>query len=192
IGSGDVTGPQIARKVLEMERPELSTQEVDAIKIKPAATPLVVDASNGVSIQGMGGLLVNLARCCHPVPGDPIIGYVTRGRGVSVHRRDCPNVNLSVEGERYLDVSWGSLQKEQMYPVPIEVIAYDRNGLLKDVTTVISDEKINISAVHVDTRQDIATIQLTLQITTMDQLARILTRIERLRSVVEARRRNVL
>ncbi len=190
IGSGDVTGPQIARKVLEMERPELSTQEVDAIKIKPAATPLVVDASNGVSIQGMGGLLVNLARCCHPVPGDPIIGYVTRGRGVSVHRRDCPNVNLSVEGERYLDVSWGSLQKEQMYPVPIEVIAYDRNGLLKDVTTVISDEKINISAVHVETRQDIASIQLTLQITTMDQLARILTRIERLRSVVEARRRN--
>jgi GTP pyrophosphokinase len=190
IGAGDITGPQIARRLLEQENPLLSTQETDVIKVKPAATALVVDAGNGVSIQGMSGLLVTLSKCCHPVPGDPIIGYVTRGRGVTVHRRDCPNVNLSVEGERYLDVTWGKPNVEQLYQVPVEVIAYDRDGLLRDLTTVIADEHVNITKVSVETRQDIASLQLTLQIASMDQLARILTRIERVKNVVEARRRS--
>lgn len=193
IGAGDINGPQIARKVLEMERPELTTQEADEIKVSPAPMPLVGDASNGVSIQGMSGMLVSLAKCCHPVPGEAIIGYVTRGRGVSVHRRDCPNIIALPDGEkdRQLDVTWGTIQKEQSYAVPIEVIAYDRDGLLRDLTTVIADDHVNISKVSVDTRQDIASIQLTLQIASMDQLSRILTRLERVNSVVETRRRSV-
>jgi GTP pyrophosphokinase len=192
IGAGDVTGPQISRKVLEIERAALTAHETQEVPIKPAPMPLVVDAANGVSIQGLGGMLVNLAKCCNPVPGDSIVGYITRGRGVSVHRLDCPNIvhMPDYERERQLDVAWGTIHKEQSYAVPVEIIAYDRDGLLRDLTTVIADDHVNISKVNVDTRQDIASIQLTLQIASMDQLSRILSRIERISSVVEARRRS--
>jgi GTP pyrophosphokinase len=188
IGSGEITGREIAGKVLEQIQPKLTTQEIDTVKIKPAPKPA---ATGGISIQGVNGLLVTMAKCCHPVPGDPIIGYITRGRGVSVHRLNCSNVNLDVESERgrYIDVTWGTLEKEQCYDVPLEIIAYDRGGLLRDVTTLIADEKINISAVNVETLQDIATIHLTIQIADMSQLGRILARIELIRNVVEVRRR---
>jgi GTP diphosphokinase / guanosine-3',5'-bis(diphosphate) 3'-diphosphatase len=190
IGAGEITGRDIANHVLEHEKPKLTTvtQEVEAFKVKPA--PLVVDASHGVSIQGMGGMLVSLAKCCHPVPGDAVVGFITRGRGVAVHRQGCPNmVNLAEsERSRLIDVDWGSAQQELVYPVPLEVVAYDREGLLRDITTLISDDKINISHVSVETAQGIATIHLTLQIGDMSQLSRILTRIERIRSVVEVRR----
>jgi GTP pyrophosphokinase len=188
IGSGEITGREIAGKVLEQIQPKLVTQEIDSVKLKPAPKPA---ATGGISIHGVNGLLVTMAKCCHPVPGDPIIGYVTRGRGVSVHRLNCSNVNLDLESERgrYIDVTWGTLEKEQCYDVPLEIIAYDRGGLLRDVTTLIADEKINISAVNVETLQDIATIHLTIQIADMSQLGRILARIELIKNVVEVRRR---
>jgi GTP pyrophosphokinase len=190
IGAGEITGRDIANHVLEHEKPKLTTvtQEVEAFKAKPA--PLVVDASNGVSIQGMGGMLVTLAKCCHPVPGDTVIGFITRGRGVAVHRQNCPNMANLAESERsrLIEVDWGAAQHELVYPVPLEVVAYDREGLLKDMTTLIADERINISHVSVDTAQGIATIHLTLQISDMSQLSRILTRVERIRSVVEVHR----
>jgi (p)ppGpp synthase/HD superfamily hydrolase len=106
-----------------------------------------------------------------------------------VHRLTCPNVNMSIESGRYIDAQWGTLTKEQFYPVPLEIISYDRDGLLRDITTLIADERINISSVKVDTQQDIATIHLTLQLVDLTQVARILSRIERVNSVVEVRRR---
>jgi GTP pyrophosphokinase len=190
IGAGEITGRDIANHVLEHEKPKITsiTQEVEAFKPRPA--PLVVDVSNGVSIQGMGGMMVTLSKCCHPVPGDSVVGFITRGRGVAVHRQSCPNmVNLAeTERSRLIEVDWGSAQQELVYPVPLEVVAYDREGLLKDMTMLIADERINISHVSVDTSQGIATIRLTLQINNMSQLSRTLTRIERIRSVVEVHR----
>jgi GTP diphosphokinase / guanosine-3',5'-bis(diphosphate) 3'-diphosphatase len=189
IGSGEITGRELSARVLQHENPKVETKETEVTPIKTTSAPLLVNASNGVSIGGMGGMLVNLAKCCSPVPGDAIIGYTTRGRGVTVHRLTCPNVNMSIESGRYIDAQWGTLTKEQFYPVPLEIISYDRDGLLRDITTLIADERINISSVKVDTQQDIATIHLTLQLVDLTQVARILSRIERVNSVVEVRRR---
>ena len=153
---------------------------------------MVVDYSNGISIQGTSGLLISLAKCCSPMPGETIVGYITRGRGVTVHRAECPNVatTSTQEAERLIDVTWGKVKDEQRYSVPVEIVAYDREGLMRDISTVIADEKVNMSTVQVDTRQNIATFQLTMELADLQQLARVLTRIECIPSVVEARRRN--
>jgi len=139
---------------------------------------------------GTGGLLVNIANCCKPAPGDDIVGYITRGRGVTVHRRDCANILSLRDPERLIDVEWGAPDDEQRYAVPVEIIAYDREGLMRDISTVIADEKVNISEVSVTTRQEIAEFRLIMEITSSQQLTRILSKIEQLRSVVEAYRSN--
>jgi GTP pyrophosphokinase len=126
------------------------------------------------------------------MPGDPIIGFVTRGRGVTIHRSDCANVVNTKETERLIDVSWGGAQEAQRYQVPLEVVSYDREGLIRDITTVIGDERVNISDLRVTTRGDIATIHIVLQIGNNRQLARILAKIEGIGSVVEAYRCNSL
>jgi (p)ppGpp synthase/HD superfamily hydrolase len=141
--------------------------------------------------MGTGGLLVTLARCCSPMPGDEIVGYITRGRGVTVHRRDCSNIQSINDPERLIDVSWGGTAKERRYSVPVEVIAYDREGLMRDIITVISDEQVNLSSASVSTRQNIATFLMTMEIEDNRQLTRILSKIESVRSVVEARRCNM-
>jgi guanosine-3',5'-bis(diphosphate) 3'-pyrophosphohydrolase len=186
VGAGDVNGGQIANRILEMERREREAQEQAVLKARPPS--VAVDPSSGISILGTDGLLVNLARCCHPMPGDKIIGYVTRGRGVTVHREDCPNI--AGEPERLIEVSWGRANNEHRYSVPIEIIAYDREGLMRDISTVIADEKVNMSTVNVTIRQNIATFHLTMEIANMTQLTRILTRLENINSVAEARRRS--
>jgi GTP pyrophosphokinase len=125
------------------------------------------------------------------MPGDQIVGYITRGRGVTVHRRDCANVQNIVDTERLVEVTWGRDAREQSYSVPVEIIAYDREGLIRDISTVIADEQVNLSKVEVSTRQDIATLYLTMEIAQNQQLTRILNKIEYIPSVVEARRRNM-
>ena len=148
------------------------------------------DASHGVKIMGAEGLLVNMARCCGPAAGDSIIGYITRGRGVTVHRDDCSNVHNISDTERLIEVTWGSVSDEQTYLVPIEVVAQDREGLLRDISTIIADEKINITTVEVVTRQQIATLYITLELGDNHQLLRVLDKIEGIPSVHEARRVN--
>jgi GTP pyrophosphokinase len=193
VGAGDINSSQIANHILEEERKARQEQEmVDMLKPKPTTTPLPVTPSNGsVNIMGTGGLLVNLARCCNPMPSDKIVGYITRGRGVTVHRQDCSNMLAQLEPERMIDVTWGQVAKEERYSVPVEIIAYDREGLMRDISTVIADEVVNMTSVNVSTRQNIATLQLMIEIGSVDQLTRILTRLERIDNVVEARRRNM-
>jgi len=123
--------------------------------------------------------------------GDDIVGYITRGRGVTVHRKDCTNIQSHSEPERLVEVSWGHLPTEQKYAVPLEIIAYDRDGLLRDISTVIADEKVSMSKVGVTTRQNIATIQVTMEIANFQQLTRILNKMERIQNVIEARRRSM-
>lgn len=192
IGAGDVTGAQITHRVLEDE--ERRRKQVSDFKeeiLKPRTRPsLKVDTSHGVNIMGTGGLLVNIAKCCSPTPGDGIIGYITRGRGVTVHRTDCPNIQNIPDTERLIDVSWGGDTHEHIYTVPVEIIAHDRSGLLRDISTMIADEKVNISGVDVTTRHYIAKLCLDIEINDKYQLARILTKLEQIPNVVEARRRN--
>ncbi len=191
VGAGDINGGQIASRILDMERREQEAQDRLTLKPRPAPSGMMVDSGNGINVQGTSGLLISLAKCCNPMPGDPITGFVTRGRGVTVHRADCPNVNGGSDAERLIDVNWGPVKNEQRFSVPVEIVAYDREGLMRDISTIIADEKVNMSTVNVSTRQNIATFQLTMEFADLQQLSRVLTRIENIQSVVEARRRNV-
>jgi len=193
IGAGDVTESQIMQRVLEDEREqrEKDQEVMDRINRRTRhASSTVVDGSNGVTIQGTGGLLVNIARCCNPAPGDAIVGFITRGRGVTVHRVDCPNFQAITDTERVIDVSWGGVTPEHKYVVPIEIVAQDRPGLLRDITMLIADERINISTVEVDTRTNVAMLYVSLEISDNHQLARVLSKIDCIPHVFEARRVN--
>lgn len=185
IGYGDISGDDIAQRILEAE------QEAVGEGTAPPTAP--VDASDGVEILGIGsGLLINLARCCNPTPGDEILGYITRGRGITVHRTDCKNVINTNEPDRLIPVSWRRMETTKTYPVPVMIVAYDREGLMRDIGAVIADEKINMSNVSITTKQNIATFLVTMDITDVNQLTRVLNKIERLPNVVEAHRRTAV
>jgi GTP pyrophosphokinase len=143
-------------------------------------------------VQGVEGLLTNLGKCCTPVPGDPIIGYVTKGRGVTIHRANCPNIQrtLSKGANRIIDVSW-TVQQERSYPVKMQIVAYDRQGLLRDVASLVSDEHVNIADVSVVTgqKENIAVITATLDVRNATQLARLMTKLDRLPNVREVTRK---
>ena len=133
-----------------------------------------------------------MARCCRPVTNDPIIGYITRGRGVTIHRKDCGNI-LRLEGDdrdRLIEVEWGAASVEG-YLVDIVVEAYDRAGLLRDITALLADEKIHLSGMNTvtDERDGMARMTLTVEISDIGHLSRVLTRMGQLPNVVEARRR---
>jgi GTP pyrophosphokinase len=146
-------------------------------------------ASGQVSVMGVGDLLTRLAPCCHPAPGDEIIGYITRNRGVTVHRASCPRVLAEQETERLVQVEWGPAVAHSTYPVAVVVNAWDREGLLRDVSAAISEERVNITAATVTSGSDrSATIRITLGITSIEQLSRVFSRIERVRGVVDVSR----
>jgi GTP pyrophosphokinase len=190
VGFGDITGAQIATKVLEAERKNQREMAANADVLATTGEHQTqpVNASDGIDIMGDGGMLINLGRCCNPAQGDQIVGYITRGKGVTVHRADCPNVINSTERERFINVSWGRAV-EKTYPVPVIIVAYDREGLLRDIGGVVANENINITQVNVNTRQSIATFQVTMEIEDTTQLSRVLAKIEQLPNVLEARRR---
>jgi len=139
-----------------------------------------------VTVLGLKGLLTNFAHCCNPAPGDEIVGYITRGRGATIHRRDCPNILRVDDRDRLIKVGWG--ESKTTFPVPVRIKAYDRNGLMKDVSTLISDEGINITRVSVDTARNMAVFDLTLEVRDILQLSRVLDRLENLPNVLEAQR----
>jgi GTP pyrophosphokinase len=180
LGTGDLHGRQIAARVLEEEQAEHNK------KMPPTEPPKGVVRSDEISILGTRGLLTNLARCCRPAPGDPVIGYITRGRGATIHRQDCPNVLYHKEPERIIKVAWG--QAQQTYPVSVRITAYDRDGLMKDVSTLVAEERINMASLSVATKNSIATMEITMDISDVEVLSRVLARIEQLPNVIEARR----
>ncbi len=190
VGYGDISAPSIATKVLEADRKAQREAAAEPLAPSAEAPTRPVNASAGIDIMGDSGMLITLARCCNPVRGDPIVGYITRGKGVTVHRADCPNVINSLESERFINVNWGS-SVERAYPVPIVITAYDREGLLRDIGAVAANESINIAELHVQTRNSIASITLTMELESLDQLSRVLAKIEMLPNVIEARRRVV-
>ena len=191
IGSGDINTSQIAGRILETEQKARLEQEREdglEVLIRPRLTPHP-SADTGVRVDGMSGLLINLARCCNPMPGDPIVGFITRGRGVSVHHENCTNIKALDEPERLLEVSWENTDSLRFYRVPISIIAYDRAGLMRDISTLLADEKINLSEVAVSTKQEVATFQLTMEISDLTRLSRVMTRVEDIPSVIEVFRR---
>ena len=181
VGSGDIHIQQIVSKIAEM-RPREEAEE-ERLAFTP---PLLEPTVEGIQVQGTGGLLTRLAYCCRPLPGDDIVGYVTRGRGVSVHRRDCPNILRLSDTERLIEVSWGA--PPQTVPTAIQVTAYDRPRLISEISNIIGAEDINISAISQDVRKNIATLYITIHVNNMAQLSRVLIKIARLPNVIEAHR----
>ena len=120
------------------------------------------------------------------MPGDQIVGYITRGRGATIHRQDCPNILRRKDKERLLQVDWGKVVRT--YPIPIKVKAYDRQGLMGDISTLLDSEGVNIGDVSVNLNRSLADLNLVVEVKSLDQLSRILTRIENLPNVMEAQR----
>jgi GTP pyrophosphokinase len=177
IGCGDVHLGKIIARVVEKQEPEL-VQTVPPSAGRPAET------GEEVSVLGVSGLLTARARCCSPAPGDPIVGYVTRGRGVTIHRRDCPNVLRVADKERLIQVNWG--QERRTYPVSVRIRAYDREGLMRDVSSLVANEGINMPSINATTKNSLAVLNLELGVTDISQLSRVLNRLEALPNVLEA------
>ncbi len=176
IGYGGVSLHHVAARLtpLVQEQEELARPAVEA----PAAP---VYTSN-IEVLGTGDLLTQLARCCNPVPGDPVIGYVTRSRGVTVHRRDCHNVLHEDEPERLVEVEWGG--GGQLYPVAIRMEAWDRVGLLRDIGSIVAEDKVNMQGVRTQEHNDRSvSVYITLLTTGVDQLTRLLGKLETVRGV---------
>jgi GTP pyrophosphokinase len=177
IGCGDIHLGKIVAQVVKEEEPEL----VLPIPTLPAERAA---AGEEVSVLGVSGLLTARARCCSPAPGDPIVGYVTRGRGVTIHRQDCPNVLRVADRERLIQVGWG--QERRTYPVSVRIRAYDREGLMRDVSSLVANEGINMPSINATTKNSLAVLNLELGVTDISQLSRVLNRLEALPNVLEA------
>ncbi len=189
IGYGDITPQQVANRLLQEEQARQQREELERTLPETVPKPPERSVRTGISAGGVDGLLITTARCCNPVPGDDVVGYITRGRGITLHRRDCPNVLNNLDRDRLIEVTWRAEQRDA-YPVRIRVLAYDRPGLLRDISTIVSEEGINIidAYTHTDPKKHIAEILATLEITNAEQLSRVLNRIERLPNVIEVRR----
>ncbi len=179
IGCGDVSVSKIVNKLGDLGR-----EKQDPLLVPNAPEPKENDGS--VSVLGLKGMLTTFARCCKPVPGDDIVGYITRGRGVTIHRQDCPNILQKTDKERIIKVNWG--QAPKTYPVPVEIRAYDRQGLMGDISNVLNEEGINIIDVNLKVSHHLAALNLVLEVGDIAQLSRVLTRIENLPNVTEAHR----
>ena len=180
LGSGGITINQVVARLTP--RQEERTTEGSPI---PAVGP-----ASGIEVMGVGDLLTHLARCCAPLPGDEIIGFITRTRGITIHRKDCRNVLNEDEPERLIRVNWGATK--QLHPVRLSIEAWDRVGLLRDITTLVSADKVNIASVVTHENDDgTVTIQLTLFTTGVDQLSRLFTKLEEVQGVISVTRASI-
>jgi GTP pyrophosphokinase len=155
--------------------------------------PKAKKAPQDIQILGVGNLLTQIARCCKPLPGDPIVGFITQGRGINVHRQDCTNIlNVTEKSrQRIIDVSWG--EKTSTYPVDLHLQVYNRDGLLRDITNLLSSEKINVVGLQTISQKDSleADIHLTIEITGVTQLQKTLERLKQVPNIIRANRRNI-
>jgi GTP pyrophosphokinase len=187
VGRGDINASQLARAVHQITG-EQARPAAEIATVKPKAS-----GGGDIHIRGVGNLLTNYAGCCKPAPGDAIVGYITLGRGVTIHTRDCPNV-LSMDEEsrrRLIEVAWSGGTEQNTYQVDIEIEAIDRQGLLRDISTVLANEKVNVLATntHSDRNSLMARMLVTVEVADTDHLSRVLSRVGQLPNVLEARRR---
>lgn len=189
LGAGDVRLAHAVNLAQQLLEPERGNEQLELIPRK--AQGFKPGKRGDIQIQGVGNLLTQMAGCCQPLPGDPIVGYITLGRGVTIHRQDCPTAlqQTAREPERMIQVSWGPVPV-QTYPVEIVIKAYDRSGLLRDVTQVLLNEKLNVLAVNTRSNKEdnTASMSITVEIPGLDALGRLLARIGQLPNIIEARR----
>lgn len=189
VGYQGITAALIATRLTEQVRKTMQKEQELAKTLEEVKYDAPEKASHkrdlGVRVEGVDNLLVRLSKCCNPVPGDQIVGYITKGRGVSVHRADCPNVQTDEAKERYLKVYWENHQIDQrQYHVDLEISGYDRRGLLNEVLQAVNETKTNIT--HVNGRSDrnkMAVIQITILIHNTEHLRKIVERIKQIKDI---------
>ncbi len=197
IGFGGITAAQICtrltekyRKIMEEQSLQLTNEVKEVKAVKASLAERKPRPTHGVSVKGVDNLLVRFARCCNPVPGDSIVGYITRGRGVSVHRADCQNVPIGTdeEGQRIIEVEWSD-SAEANYSVEIEITGHDRRGLLNEVLQAVSESKTNISAVSGRSdKNKMSVIHMTIMIRNIDHLQSVVDKIKRVKDVYSVQR----
>ena len=197
IGYGGITTGQVTNKLLEQAKKEAkaaaAAERLERLEEEQQSRPENRGNGKGVIVEGDTGMVVRFARCCTPLPGDDIIGYVTRGRGVSIHRKDCPNIgDLLMDPERVVRAEWANNAKSS-YTATIQVVADERTGLLMDVSQVLAGMNISITAMtaKVDkANQSIIQIQLSFDVSSTEQLNNIIKSMRKVRSVKEVYRVN--
>ncbi|MGY0401337.1 RelA/SpoT family protein [Carnobacterium jeotgali] len=197
IGYGELTALVVANRLTEKERRdrdnEKKIQEVTSIELKTKKEPekIKIKHEGGIVIQGIDNLLIRISRCCNPVPGDEIVGYITKGRGVSIHRKNCPNVIAAKDAEnRLIEVEWeDTTSKSQDYNAELQIIGYNRSGLLNEVLQIVNSMTKNLNNVNgkVDNNK-MATITLTVGIQNIHQLDKIVEKIKSIPEVYSVRR----
>ncbi|WP_394200275.1 GTP diphosphokinase [Shewanella waksmanii] len=192
IGGGDVRLNQVVNHVQSrMRANEISDEDVVEDLVKKSTSKPVKKGKGQVEVNGVGNLMSHIAKCCQPVPGDEIFGFITKGRGISVHRADCEQVKelMRVHPERAVDVVWGE-NYSGGYKIKIRILANDRSGLLRDLTSVLAAEKSNVLAMSSssDVKTQTAIIEIELELYNLDGLSRVITKLAQVEGVSEARR----
>jgi GTP pyrophosphokinase len=190
IGRSEVAVGQVARQVGE---PRIDEQKEPAAKPRhPAPAKRRPPSRTEVIVEGVADLMTHMAQCCKPVPYDEILGFVTRGRGVTVHRKDCANLAKMPEQEmaRLIDVHWADQSLDAAYPVDLLVIAADRKGLLRDTSSVFADEGIDVVGVNTasDRTKDLATMRFTVEVKDVAELKHVLVKLGQIPDVLDVRR----
>ncbi|MFC5603993.1 RelA/SpoT family protein [Sporosarcina koreensis] len=192
VGSNGITAQQVVNRLAEKIRRERDQQDAIDKIVSDMKTPQQVRTTeSGVIVRGLENLLIRLSKCCNPIPGDEIVGFITKGRGVSVHRADCPNILTDEDSDRLIDVEWAvdSNNERKEFQVDIEISAFDRQGLLNEVMMMVADSKTPIVAVSGKADRDkLAKISMTIKITDISHLHRIVDRIKQIRDIYSVQR----
>ncbi len=194
LGSGNARLQQVINHFTQIENKLKPKEEIDPqslVRHTPTQKKLAVD-SNGITVSGVGNLLTHMAKCCQPVPGDSISGFITQGRGISVHRSDCEQFAnaLSQQPEREVEVQWGNEDNKQSYQASAQIIGSERQGLLRDISTIIANERVSIIGMesHTDNAKQTVSMNITMEVPSSELLLRILEKLRQLDDVVEVRR----
>lgn len=191
VGYGGISAPQAVQKILEEYKKNVKFDKTELEGARgEQRTKRKTKVFEGVKIDGVDNVLVKFSRCCNPVPGDKIVGYITRGRGVSIHRQDCPNViNNVYDRERLIEVKWDGFIKEKSFPVEIEASGYDRPGILSDVLDILGNMNTSIDSVNARaSKNGIAVIDLILEITDKQHLDNVIQKLKKINGIFEVRR----
>jgi len=194
IGYGGIMLNQVIPKLKEMykqavKEEKVTTEEV-LVHTKQYKPKQEKNDAQGVKVKGIDNILVRFAKCCSPVPGDEILGFITRGRGVTIHRTDCINVTKEEEDsvDRFIEVAWDG-GRQISYQTEIQIIASDRKGLLSEITNLLSETKLTVTAVNARTNKEkIAVINLTVEITNIEQLDKLINKIKTMQGVIDVYR----
>ncbi|QGX92256.1 GTP diphosphokinase [Tatumella sp. TA1] len=195
IGCGDIRQNQMVNflqaKVYKPSAEEEDQKALEQLTQKSANNQNARKDSGRIVVEGVGNLMHHIARCCQPIPGDDITGFITQGRGISIHRADCEQLAelINHAPERIVDAVWGE-NYSSGYSLVVRVVANDRSGLLRDITTILANEKVNVLGVssHSDTRKQLATIDMDIEIYNQQVLGRIISRLNQIPDVIDAKR----